>query len=307
MKPNTFEFKRWARWLGTFVGFPLAGVAARAVAGNIDTVGAAAVGGLAGGAVLGAVQVGIGGIDADRAGAVGSPRPRSASPSVSPSAPARSATAPTPRSLVVMGAISGAAVGLAQALSMPMRPRRPGPVGRGHSRAVGRRLVDHVAGDRRCRPPARDVRLIGRAGGERRGRRALRHPPSTRQHPASPSSAHRAIGGGVMGRLATIRGAPPARRHPRRGSCCCIVTADHRQLGVLGPVDRLRRGHHAPSRAAWPNSSTTWPRPVGRSRSSPTASTSTTLQVQRDDHRRARADRRARWCARRRRSLVDQR
>src|SRR5678816_1714452 len=63
MKRNTFEFKLWARWLGTFVGFPLAGVAARAVAGNIDSVSAAAIGGLAGGAVLGVVQVGIGGIE----------------------------------------------------------------------------------------------------------------------------------------------------------------------------------------------------------------------------------------------------
>ena len=40
MKAGPFELKRWARWLGTFVGFPLAGVAARVVAGNIDAVGA---------------------------------------------------------------------------------------------------------------------------------------------------------------------------------------------------------------------------------------------------------------------------
>ena len=112
--------KRWARWLGTFVGFPLAGVAARAVAGDIDTAGAAAIGGLAGGAVLGAVQVGIGGIDADDrlrwigattvglgvgltigAGAVGYDTDTA--------------------SLVAMGAVSGAAVGLAQAVSVPMR------------------------------------------------------------------------------------------------------------------------------------------------------------------------------------------
>jgi hypothetical protein len=120
MMKNTFEFKRWARWLGTFVGFPLAGVTARAVAGNIDTARAAAIGGLAGGAVLGAVQVAISGIDADQrirwigataaglaagltvgAGAVGY----------------RTDTA----SLVAMGALCGAGVGLAQALSIPMR------------------------------------------------------------------------------------------------------------------------------------------------------------------------------------------
>src|SRR4051812_30088065 len=58
-----FDGKRWARWLATFIGFPLAGVASRAVAGNIDGAGAAAIGGLVGGAVLGVVQAGIGGID----------------------------------------------------------------------------------------------------------------------------------------------------------------------------------------------------------------------------------------------------
>lgn len=111
---------RWARWLGTFIGFPLAGIAARAVAGDIDAAGAATIGGLAGGAVLGLVQAGVGGMDpADRlrwaaataaglgtgllagAGAVGY----------------RTDTA----SLVVMGAVSGAAVGVAQALAVPMR------------------------------------------------------------------------------------------------------------------------------------------------------------------------------------------
>jgi hypothetical protein len=42
--------------MGTFIGFPLAGLAARAVAGNIDDLRSAAIGGLAAGAVLGAVQ-----------------------------------------------------------------------------------------------------------------------------------------------------------------------------------------------------------------------------------------------------------
>jgi hypothetical protein len=44
------------RWIPTFLGFPLAGLAARAVAGNIDRPSSAAIGGLAAGAVLGAVQ-----------------------------------------------------------------------------------------------------------------------------------------------------------------------------------------------------------------------------------------------------------
>jgi hypothetical protein len=42
--------------MGTFIGFPLAGLAARAVAGNIDDTRAALIGGLAAGAVLGAAQ-----------------------------------------------------------------------------------------------------------------------------------------------------------------------------------------------------------------------------------------------------------
>ena len=63
---NSTRPKRWARWLGTFVGFPLAGVAARAVSGNIDALGAAAIGGLIGGVVLGAVQAVIGAGSAPR-------------------------------------------------------------------------------------------------------------------------------------------------------------------------------------------------------------------------------------------------
>ena len=106
--------------MATFVGFPLAGVTARAVAGDIDTAGAAVIGGLAGGVVLGAVQAVIGGIDrADRirwicATAAG----LAVGLTVGAAAVGyRTDTA----SLVAMGAISGAAVGAAQALSVPMR------------------------------------------------------------------------------------------------------------------------------------------------------------------------------------------
>jgi hypothetical protein len=120
VKSETFEFKRWARWLGTFVGFPLAGVAARIVAGNIDSVGAAAVGGLAGGATLGAVQVAISAMASEdrirwiAATAVGFAAGLAAGAGA---VGYRTDTA----SLVVMGALSGAGVGLAQALSVPMR------------------------------------------------------------------------------------------------------------------------------------------------------------------------------------------
>jgi len=120
MTRDRFEIKRWARWLGTFIGFPLAGVAARLVAGNIDDVGSAALGGLVGGAVLGAVQAIVGGLNRDEwlrwtgataaglavgltigSGAVG--------------------FATDTASLMLMGGISGACVGLAQAVSVSMR------------------------------------------------------------------------------------------------------------------------------------------------------------------------------------------
>ena len=67
MTRDSATIKRWARWLGTFIGFPLAGVGARLAVGNIDSPARPSLGGLAGGAVLGVVQVAIGGIDrADR-------------------------------------------------------------------------------------------------------------------------------------------------------------------------------------------------------------------------------------------------
>ncbi len=49
-------WKPWLRWSLSFVGFPLAGIAARAAAGPIDSLTAAVVGGVAAGAVLGSVQ-----------------------------------------------------------------------------------------------------------------------------------------------------------------------------------------------------------------------------------------------------------
>ena len=117
---NSTRSKRWARWLGTFVGFPLAGVAARAVAGNIDALGAAAIGGLIGGVVLGAVQVVIGGIEpGGRLRWIGA---TAAGLAVGLTVGASAVGYHTDTaSLVAMGAICGAAVGVAQALSIPMR------------------------------------------------------------------------------------------------------------------------------------------------------------------------------------------
>ena len=45
-----------ARWMVTFIGFPLGGIAAKVVAGPVDSVFAAIVGGLITGGVLGAAQ-----------------------------------------------------------------------------------------------------------------------------------------------------------------------------------------------------------------------------------------------------------
>jgi hypothetical protein len=111
---------RWARWVGTFIGFPLAGVTARVVAGDIDGVGAAAVGGLAGGAVLGAVQAGIGGIEAGhRARWIGA---TAGGLAVGLTAGAAAVGYETDTaSLVTMGALSGAGVGLAQAATITTR------------------------------------------------------------------------------------------------------------------------------------------------------------------------------------------
>lgn len=117
---NSTRSKRWARWLGTFVGFPLAGVAARAVSGNIDALGAAAIGGLIGGVVLGTVQAVIGGIEpVGRLRWIGA---TSVGLAVGLTVGASAVGYHTDTaSLVAMGAICGAAVGVAQALSIPMR------------------------------------------------------------------------------------------------------------------------------------------------------------------------------------------
>ena len=120
MGTHQFDTRKWGRWVGTFIGFPLAGVTARLVAGHIDTTTAAVVGGLAAGATLAAFQVWIGGIAPGErvrwigATAVGMAVGLSAGAST---VGYRTDTA----SLVVMGAISGAGVGLAQAASVPMR------------------------------------------------------------------------------------------------------------------------------------------------------------------------------------------
>ncbi|MGD9999198.1 MAG: hypothetical protein AB7L17_22850 [Ilumatobacteraceae bacterium] len=110
---------RWGRWLGSFVGFPLAGVTARLVAGNIDSVTAAAAGGLAGGLVLGAAQAFIAGIATkDRVRWIAATGVGLAAGLSAGGASVGFHTDAS--SLVAMGAISGLAVGLAQAASIAM-------------------------------------------------------------------------------------------------------------------------------------------------------------------------------------------
>lgn len=111
------------RWIPTFLGFPMAGLAARAVAGNIDRPSSAAIGGLAAGAVLGAVQ---------SLGAPSRTAPRTRWMLATALGMAVGLTAGSwivdfdtgTSSLVVMGAITGAGIGSAQAAVMVGSNRR---------------------------------------------------------------------------------------------------------------------------------------------------------------------------------------
>jgi hypothetical protein len=120
MSTNTFTWKGWARWLATFVGFPVGGFAARMLAGPVDDPTAAIASGLVVGVVLGAVQVGIGGIEPG--GRTRWVTATATGMAVGLGLGARIVGFDTDTaSLVAMGAISGAAVGVAQALSAPWR------------------------------------------------------------------------------------------------------------------------------------------------------------------------------------------
>ena len=108
------------RWLVTFVGFPLGGVAARLVAGPVDGPVPALLGGLVSGAVLGGLQ----------AWGLGRHRPPPVAWVVATAVgfmiglAAGSATvgyATDLASLVVQGAITGLAVGMSQAVVLAPR------------------------------------------------------------------------------------------------------------------------------------------------------------------------------------------
>jgi hypothetical protein len=109
-----------ARWMVTFAGFPLGSVLARVIIGSIDAPIAALVGGVINGAVLGAVQ----------AWGLGRHRPPSAAwvaasavglmVGLGVGAPAVG-YAVDPRSLAILGLISGVAVGIAQSVVLVRR------------------------------------------------------------------------------------------------------------------------------------------------------------------------------------------
>jgi hypothetical protein len=117
MSRTKFDTRMLARWTATFVGFPLAGLAAKAAAGPIDSGAAAVVGGLAAGTVLGLVQsMALRTTTLQRirwvvATALGMSAGLTVGAGIVDHA---TDTA----SLVVMGAFTGAGIGLAQALVM---------------------------------------------------------------------------------------------------------------------------------------------------------------------------------------------
>jgi hypothetical protein len=112
--PAVRGFRPWWLWLATMIAFPLAGLAGRGVGGRIDDVRSAVFAGLAAGAVIGAGQwlllrrrgVSVGWIPSTAVGfAVGL------------AAGAAAVSYQTDRaSLALMGAATGLAVGLAQAI-----------------------------------------------------------------------------------------------------------------------------------------------------------------------------------------------
>jgi hypothetical protein len=108
------------RWLVSFVGFPLGGLAATALVGRVDSLASAMAGGLVTGAVLGTVQ----------AWALGPARPRAGAWVVATSAGLMTGLGlgawlvdyqTGVGSLALEGAVSGALVGAAQAAAMLRR------------------------------------------------------------------------------------------------------------------------------------------------------------------------------------------
>jgi hypothetical protein len=113
-----FDTRRWARWAGSFIGFPLAGLAAKAVAGPIDSTTAALLGGAAAGATLGAVQALALRADTRIRGRWIAGTAVGMATGLAVGATAVDFAFDT-ASLVTMGAVTGAAIGVAQAAVLP--------------------------------------------------------------------------------------------------------------------------------------------------------------------------------------------
>lgn len=113
-----FDTRTWVRWVATFVGFPLAGLAAKGVAGPIDTITTAVVGGLAAGAVLGTVQAIA--LRTDRRHRIGWVLATAVGMATGLAVGARAVDFDIDvASLTAMGALTGAGVGLAQMMALP--------------------------------------------------------------------------------------------------------------------------------------------------------------------------------------------
>lgn len=115
---DKFDTRMWGRWALTFIGFPLAGLAARGVAGPIDSSTAAVVGGLAAGAVLGGVQSVALRISLGRRLAWAGATAVGMAAGLGVGASTVGFETDT-ASLVAMGALTGVGIGVAQALLLP--------------------------------------------------------------------------------------------------------------------------------------------------------------------------------------------
>jgi hypothetical protein len=116
---DKFDTRMWGRWALTFIGFPLAGLAAKGVTGPIDSATAAVVGGLAAGAVLGGVQsLAPRRVSGERRLAWAGATAVGMAAGLVAGASAVGFETDT-ASLVAMGALTGAGIGVAQALLLP--------------------------------------------------------------------------------------------------------------------------------------------------------------------------------------------
>jgi hypothetical protein len=115
---DKFDTRMWGRWALTFIGFPLAGLAAKGATGPIDSATAAVVGGLAAGVVLGGVQSLALRVSGERRLAWAGVTAVGMAAGLVAGASAVGFETDT-ASLVVMGALTGAGIGVAQALVLP--------------------------------------------------------------------------------------------------------------------------------------------------------------------------------------------